>query len=111
MVMHESQQIAAEHRDHAAHAHMSGAEQHGKEDHLTGHEASRQGLEHANQAYLVSQQQHEKTKTAHGPEETPLEATEESIAVIAYKLWQGRGCPCGTPEEDWFRAVEMISRH
>src|ERR1035438_8899394 len=39
MVMHESQQIAAEHHDLAAHAHRTGAEHHGKEDHQTGHES------------------------------------------------------------------------
>ena len=26
------------------------------------------------------------------------------IAALAYAMWQERGCPEGTPEEDWFRA-------
>src|SRR5579864_2310466 len=46
-VMHESQQIAAEHHDRAAHAHRTGAEHHGEEGHLTGHESSRLALEHS----------------------------------------------------------------
>ena len=110
--MHESQQIATEHRDLAAHAHRSGAEQHGKEDHLTGHETSRQVLEHSNQAYLHTQNEHQKVGALHGGGENAPEATEQDIAALAYKLWQGRGCPEGSPEEDWLRAAEQLrSRH
>src|SRR6185295_11798191 len=100
-VMHESQQIAAEHRDLAAHAHRAGAEHHGKEDHQTGHESSRQALEHSNQAYLLSQQKHEKTGTVPGAKGSTHEATDQDVAALAYRLWQGRGCPTGSPEEDW----------
>ena len=95
--MRESQQIAAEQRGIGAHAHRSGAEQHGKEDHLTGHESSRQALEHSNQAYLRSQ-------TGDGAHNLK----ERDIAALAYRLWQERGCPQGTPEHDWFRAVEEL---
>jgi len=28
----------------------------------------------------------------------------EDIANLAFALWQARGCPFGSPEEDWFRA-------
>ena len=28
----------------------------------------------------------------------------EQIALRAYSLWQERGSPIGSPEEDWFRA-------
>ena len=108
MVMHESQQIAAEHHDLAAHAHRSGAEHHGKEDHLTGHESSRQVLEHSNKAYLNAQKEHQKTGAGHSGNVIAHEAQERDIAAIAYKLWQRRGCPEGSPEEDWFRAVEEL---
>lgn len=30
----------------------------------------------------------------------------ESIAALAYALWQERGCPDGSAEEDWFRAEQ-----
>jgi hypothetical protein len=30
----------------------------------------------------------------------------EEIALRAYRLWEERGCPIGSPEEDWFRAEE-----
>jgi hypothetical protein len=40
------------------------------------------------------------------------EAPEQDIAALAYELWQGRRCPEGSPEEDWFRAEEALrSRH
>ena len=28
----------------------------------------------------------------------------EEIARLAYSYWQTRGCPDGSPEEDWLRA-------
>jgi|SRR5579872_4035805 len=31
------------------------------------------------------------------------------IAALAYEFWQARGCPLGTPDEDWFRAEREIS--
>jgi hypothetical protein len=108
MVMKESQHIGAEHRDAAAHAHHAGAEHHGKEDHLTGHESSRQALEHSNPAYLLAQQEHEKARTAPSAEGSNHHATEQDIAALAYSLWQGRGCPAGSQEEDWFPAEEKL---
>lgn len=32
----------------------------------------------------------------------------EEIAVVAYSLWQARGCPEGTPDEDWFNAEKAL---
>src|ERR1700690_3266376 len=107
-VMRESQHIAAEHRDLAAHAHLAGAEHHGAEDHLTGHESSRQVHEHSNEAYLLTQKEHQKPKTEHGAEGTTHEAQHRDVAALAYKLWQDRNCPEGSSEEDWFRAVEQL---
>ena len=34
--------------------------------------------------------------------------TLEEISRMAYTLWQSRGCPQGSPDEDWFRAEEMV---
>lgn len=34
--------------------------------------------------------------------------TQEEIAVRAYVLWQQRGCPEGTPEEDWLKAEQQL---
>ena len=33
---------------------------------------------------------------------------EEVIAELAHQLWIDRGQPEGSPEEDWFRAQEMV---
>jgi Protein of unknown function (DUF2934) len=30
----------------------------------------------------------------------------EEVEQLAYKLWEDRGRPMGSPEEDWFRALE-----
>ncbi len=33
------------------------------------------------------------------------------IAQLAYQLWQERGCPTGSPEDDWNRAqAELVNR-
>jgi hypothetical protein len=36
------------------------------------------------------------------------EPRESDIANLAYSLWQSRGCPDGSPEEDWFRALDQL---
>jgi hypothetical protein len=28
----------------------------------------------------------------------------EEIATLAHELWQARGCPYGSPDDDWLRA-------
>jgi hypothetical protein len=108
MGMRDSQQIASEHRDLAAHAHLAGAEHHGQQDHLSGHESSRQALEHSNKAYLHPVQEHQKARTEPGIDASAHEASEQDIAALAHKLWQARCCPEGSPEEDWFRAAEQL---
>jgi DUF2934 family protein len=44
-------------------------------------------------------------RPADAPEKRPLS---EDIAILAYALWQERGCPLGSPEEDWFKAEEQL---
>ena len=109
MVMDQSQQIAAEHHDLAAHAHRSGAERHGKEDHLTGHESSRLALEHTNKTYLHPENEHQNIKTREGINAVGHEAQEhDTVRLLAYRVWQARGCPEGSPEQDWHSAVEAL---
>jgi Protein of unknown function (DUF2934) len=31
-----------------------------------------------------------------------------AIATRAYELWQARGCPIGSSQEDWFRAEQEL---
>lgn len=96
---YENHQRATELHDAAAHAHRSG-EQHGKQDHLTGQEHSRQALEHPQEAH----QHNLPTTIGH----RIVAFGHNDIAALAYKLWQARGCPDGSPEEDWFKAAEQL---
>ena len=34
----------------------------------------------------------------------------DEIAALAFWLWKQRGCPIGSPDEDWFLAEEELSR-
>jgi hypothetical protein len=96
---YENHQRAAELHDEAAHAHRA-AEQHGQQDHLTGNELSRQALEHSQKAHQHSQE----ITVGHGI----AAFGHDEIAALAQEFWQARGCPEGSPQEDWFRAVEEL---
>jgi hypothetical protein len=106
--MHNSHQTAADFHNIAAQAHRSAAGHHGQGDHLTGHEHSRQALEHTNKAYRHSLGV---ARTEHDAIVPAQRATEKNIASLAYKLWEARGCPEGSSQEDWFRAVEKLQSH
>jgi hypothetical protein len=96
---YENHQLAAELHDSAAHAHRV-AEHHGKGDHLSGHEHSRLALEHSRDA-------HEQSNAIRGGHGIPAFGHDD-IAALAHELWQARGCPNGSSEEDWFRAAEEL---
>jgi hypothetical protein len=96
---YENHQRAAELQDGAAHAHRV-AEQQGKQEHLSGPELSRQAAEHDRHANA-----------------TPAAATvghgiaafgHAEIAALAYQLWEARGCPQGSADEDWYNAAEQL---
>ena len=36
------------------------------------------------------------------------ENTHAQIAIRAYQRWERRGCPIGSPEEDWVQAEEEL---
>ncbi len=40
------------------------------------------------------------------PQYDPME--DKAIAQLAYEYWTQRGCPMGSPEEDWYRAERDI---
>ena len=96
---YENHQLAAELHDEAAHAHRVG-EEHGHQDHLTGQEHSRQALEHSEEAHRQTQA----ATVGHGI----AAFGHEDIAALARKLWAARGSPEGSPQEDWFHAVEEL---
>ena len=33
---------------------------------------------------------------------------DQEVASLAYSYWLARGCPEGSPEEDWFRAAQEV---
>jgi hypothetical protein len=96
---YENHQRSAELHDGAAHAHRV-AEQQGQQDHLTGHEHTRQALEHSHDADRHRQE----STTGHGI----AAFGHDDIAALAHELWQARGCPEGSPDEDWFEAVKEL---
>lgn len=32
----------------------------------------------------------------------------DRVAKLAYSLWESRGCPIGSPEEDWLKAEQEL---
>jgi hypothetical protein len=36
-------------------------------------------------------------------------AKPDHIAELAYTMWESRGCPIGSPEEDWFKAEQELA--
>jgi len=38
----------------------------------------------------------------------PERVNEIEIAARAYEIWQSRGCPSGSAEEDWFQAEREL---
>jgi sugar/nucleoside kinase (ribokinase family) len=54
------------------------------------------------------------TATAMAAERAPLSPLagsgvgHDKIARLAYQYWQERGCPDGSPEEDWLRAEREL---
>lgn len=65
----DSHQRAAEFHDLAAHAHRVAATHHDKGDHMTGHEYSRQALEHSNKAFQLAQEAHRESENSAGKRE------------------------------------------
>jgi hypothetical protein len=96
---YENHQRAAELHDLAAHAHRAAA-QHGKGEHESGHEHSRIALEHSGSAH----QQTQTSLNRHGV----VTFNHHETAELAFDLWKARGCPDGSPEEDWARATEQL---
>jgi hypothetical protein len=88
---HEHHQRAAELHDLAADAHRA-AEQHWKQVQLTSHESSREALERSYKAH-----QHTKSLAA----QPRLNGFgHDDLAVRAYNLWERRGWPEGSADED-----------
>lgn len=101
---YENHQRAAELHDVAAHAHRCAAEAHEKQDHQTGQEHSRQALEHSERAYRHAAQIARGAVNEHGI----AFFGRAEIAALAHELWEARGCPQGSPAEDWLQATHLL---
>ena len=101
---YENHQHAAELHDLAGHAHRTAAEDHGKQDHPSGHERSREALEHPQSAPRNMVQTNARATNEHGI----AMFGHQDIATLAHQLWQERGCPEGSSQEDWFQAAEEL---
>ena len=95
---YENHPRAAELQNAASHAHRTG-EQHGKQEHLTPHEQTRQSHEHVEEVAHPhpATTGHGVTAFGHG-----------DIEILAHSLWEKRGCPEGSAEQDWFEAVKEL---
>jgi hypothetical protein len=98
---YENHQRAAELEDGAAHAHRV-AEQQGKQEHLSGTELSRQASEHHS-----SHEDHTTPTVGHGI----AAFGHAEIEALAHEHWKARGCPIGSPEEDWYSAAAELRSH
>jgi len=51
-----------------------------------------------------------KPTTGDGSHQVPatIGSDQADIARLAYLHWLNRGCPIGSPEEDWFRAEQDL---
>jgi hypothetical protein len=47
-------------------------------------------------------------KAAPEPAPNTLKSRDEAVAIVAYELWLERGRPIGSPEQDWFRAEQLV---
>ena len=95
---YENHQRAKELQDGAEHAHRTG-EQHGQQEHLTGHEHTRQSLEHGSATHPHAWESAADGHAGFG---------HDDIVALARKLWHARGCPLGSPDQDWFEAVKEL---
>jgi hypothetical protein len=97
---YENHQRADELHDAAAHAHRVG-EQHGQQEHLTGHEHSRHELEYS---AAETNGKIQPSTTGHGV----ASFGHDEIAALAHEYWRARGCPTGSADENWFQAVKEL---
>ena len=54
------------------------------------------------------QQSYEALAVRDGITAEEFSADSDRISQLAYSFWQGRGCPIGSPEEDWLLAEQAI---
>ena len=51
------------------------------------------------------------TRKTVGPQasRTARDPDHDTVGKLAHELWRKRGCPVGSPEEDWFQAERALA--
>jgi hypothetical protein len=49
-----------------------------------------------------------KAKMAQAPTMAQQEIAHNDIAILAYLLWESRGCVGGSPDDDWLKAEALL---
>lgn len=57
---------------------------------------------------MESSRRSEPLSRSAAPANIPETKTARGVAELAYELWQSRGCPDGSAEEDWFQAEREL---
>ena len=57
---------------------------------------------------VVAANPNEPAELAAQMQEVVPDCNQDEVAALAYKLWQERGCPIGSDQEDWFRAENEV---
>lgn len=83
---------------------MAAADSHEKQDHLTGRELSARAQEHPQKA-------HQEALMDHHHDNPGGTFGHDDIATLPNQLWQARGCPPGSPDQDWFHATKQLRAH
>ncbi|MGJ5819144.1 DUF2934 domain-containing protein [Paludibaculum fermentans] len=97
-------QQAAEIHTRAAQAHLAAADSRENQAPQTGQKRSSQALEHSQQAYNRTGRLH----LDGVPGDGPGGFNHQQVAILAHSLWEARGCPYGSPDDDWFRAAQQL---
>jgi len=58
----------------------------------------------------MAQKEHGTLVVENRSEEADAESLHEQIVALAHALWRERGCPEGSPEEDWFAAEQQVEQ-
>jgi hypothetical protein len=61
---------------------------------------------HRSKGFGVDQPETAVAEPAAHPTGAPVE--EQDVASLAYRRWLERGCPEGSPQEDWFEAEREL---
>jgi DUF2934 family protein len=57
---------------------------------------------------ISSTQESSEDRAQLGAADRVTDQEREAIATLAYVLWQNRGCPIGSADEDWIEAEQQL---